>query len=279
MVHKYFQGVVPEIEPAVEQECELGLEGDAQSAIAEYEPLMESFQFHNALRVVWQFISRMNKYVDVTAPWELAKQKSGRKSLAAVLYNLMEGLRIISGLIYPVMPETAAKMQKHLGLNPAEPFYLLERLKAWKSIQPDTRLPKSTVLFPRVELAQKKDAQAEAPQISEQVPEIKPEITIEQFSTVDLRVATVIQAEKIPRAKKILKLEVDLGHTRIIVAGIAENHTPEELVGKQVIVVANLKPAKLMGIVSNGMLVAAVDKAGPILATLEKPVAPGTPLR
>ena len=113
----------------------------------------------------------------------------------------------------------------------------------------------------------------------DQVPDIKPEITIEQFSTVDLRVATVIQAEKIPRAKKILKLEVDLGHKRIIVAGIAENHTPEELVGKQVIVVANLKPAKLMGIVSNGMLVAAVDKAGPILATLEKPVAPGTPLR
>jgi methionyl-tRNA synthetase len=279
MLHKYFQGVVPEVEPAVEQECELGLEADAQSAIAEYEPLMESFQFHNALRVVWQFISQMNKYVDVTAPWELAKQKSGRKSLAAVLYNLMEGLRIISGLIYPVMPETAAKMQKHLGLNPEEPFYVLERLKAWNTIQPGTQLPKSTALFPRVEPAQKNDAQTEIQQMPDQFPEIKPEITIEQFSTVDLRVATVIQAEKIPRAKKILKLEVDLGHKRIIVAGIAENHTPEELVGKQVIVVANLKPAKLMGIVSNGMLVAAVDKAGPILATLEKAAAPGTPLR
>ena len=279
MVHKYFQGIVPEIESAVEKECEFGLEADARNAIAEYEDLMESFQFHNALRAVWKFIGRMNKYVDVTAPWELAKKKSSRKSLAVVLYNLLEGLRIISGLIYPVMPDTAAKMQKHLGLDPRQPFYLLERLKAWKTIKPGTQLPKSIVLFPRVESAEKKADQAAAPQKSTRYPEIKPEITIEQFSTVDLRVATVVRAESIPRAQKVLKLEVDLGQKRIIVAGIAEKYAPEELVGKQVIVVANLKPAKLMGIVSNGMLVAAVDESGPTLATLDKPVEPGTPLR
>jgi len=279
MVHKYCQGIVPEVESAVEQECEFGLEADARSAIAEYEELMESFQFHNSLRAVWKFIGRMNKYVDVTAPWELAKKKSSRKSLAVVLYNLLEGLRIISGLIYPVMPDTAAKMQKHLGLDPQEPFYLLDRLKTWKTIKPGTQLPKSTVLFPRVEAAKKNGAQAAAPEKSTRHPEIKPEITIEQFSAVDLRVATVVKAEAIPRAKKVLKLEVDLGQKRIIVAGIAEKYAPEELVGKQVIVVANLKPAKLMGIVSNGMLVAAVDDSGPTLATLDKPLEPGTPLR
>jgi methionyl-tRNA synthetase len=279
MVHKYFQGIVPEIESAVEKECEFGLEADARNAIAEYEDLMASFQFHNALRAVWKFIGRMNKYVDVTAPWELAKKKSSRKSLAVVLYNLLEGLRIISGLIYPVMPDTAAKMQKHLGLDPRQPFYLLDRLKTWKAIKPGTQLPKSIVLFPRVESAEKKGDQAAAPQKSTRYPEIKPEITIEQFSTVDLRVATVVRAESIPRAQKVLKLEVDLGQKRIIVAGIAEKYAPEELVGKQVIVVANLKPAKLMGIVSNGMLVAAVDESGPTLATLDKPVEPGTPLR
>ena len=279
MVHKYFQGIVPEIESAVEKECEFGLEADARNAIAEYEDLMVSFQFHNALRAVWKFIGHMNKYVDVTAPWELAKKKSSRKSLAVVLYNLLEGLRIISGLIYPVMPDTAAKMQKHLGLDPRQPFYLLDRLKAWKAIKPGTQLPKSIVLFPRVESAEKKGDQAAAPQKSTRYPEIKPEITIEQFSTVDLRVATVVRAESIPRAQKVLKLEVDLGQKRIIVAGIAEKYAPEELVGKQVIVVANLKPAKLMGIVSNGMLVAAVDESGPTLATLDKPVEPGTPLR
>ena len=279
MVHKYFEGMVPEVEAAVEQECEFGLETDARSAIVEYEDLMETFQFHNALRTVWKFIGCMNKYVDVTAPWELAKTKSGRKPLAVVLYNLMEGLRIISGLIYPVMPDTAANMQKHLGLDPQEPFYLLERLKNWKTIKPGTRLPKSIVLFPRVEPDTHKADQSAEPERPSVFPAIKPEITIEQFSAVDLRVATVVQAEMIPRAKKVLKLEVDLGQKRIIVAGIAENYTPEELVGKQVIVVANLKPAKLMGIVSNGMLVAAVDDSGPTLATLDKPLEPGTPLR
>jgi methionyl-tRNA synthetase len=279
MVHKYCQGIVPEVESAVEQECEFGLEADARSAIAEYEELMDSFQFHNSLRAIWKFIGHMNKYVDVTAPWELAKKKSSRKSLDVVLYNLLEGLRIISGLIYPVMPDTAAKMQKHLGLDPQEPFYLLDRLKTWKTIKPGTQLPKSTVLFPRVEAAEKNSVQTAEPEESTRHPEIKPEITIEQFSAVDLRVATVVKAEAIPRAKKILKLEVDLGQKRIIVAGIAEKYAPEELVGKQVIVVANLKPAKLMGIVSNGMLLAAVDDSGPTLATLDKPLEPGTPLR
>jgi methionyl-tRNA synthetase len=101
---------------------------------------------------------------------------------------------------------------------------------------------------------------------------------LEEFSKIDLRVATVVHAERIPRAKKILKLEVDLGQKRTIVAGIAQNYTPEELIGKQIIIVANLKPAKLMGIVSNGMLIAAVDDSGPILTALDKLVDPGTPL-
>jgi methionyl-tRNA synthetase len=279
MVHKYFDGVVPEIEPMVEAECELGLESNAQNAIADYEGFMESFQFHNALQAVWKFISEMNKYVDVTAPWELAKKKSSRKSLAVVIYNMLEGLRIISGLIYPVMPDTAAKMQKHLGLDPKRPFYLLDQLKTWKSIKPGTRLPKSIVLFPRVDPTEKAADPLVKPQAAVSRPEIKPEITLEDFSRIDLRVATVVHAERIPRAKKILKLEVDLGQKRTIVAGIAQNYTPEELIGKQIIIVANLKPAKLMGIVSNGMLIAAVDDCGPILAALDKPVDPGTPLR
>lgn len=279
MVHKYCQGIVPEIDLTVEKDCEFGLKADARNAISAYEDLMESFQFHNALRAVWKFVGRMNKYVDVTAPWELAKKKSSRKTLAVVLYNLLEGLRIISGLLHPVMPGTAAKMQKHLGLDPQEPFYLLDRLKTWKTIEPGTQLPKSIVLFPRIEPNGKKGSPAAVSGKSTRHPEIKPEITIEQFGAVDLRVATVVRAEAIPRAKKVLKLEVDLGQNRIIVAGIAEKYTPEELVGKQVIVVANLKPAKLMGIVSNGMLVAAVDESGPTLATLDSRVDPGTPLR
>jgi len=279
MVHKYLQGVVPEVDPPVAQECEFGLEADARSAIADFEHFMESFQFHNALQAVWKFISNMNKYVDVTAPWELAKKKSSHKQLAAVLSNLLEGLRIISGLIYPVMPDTAAKMQKHLGLDSRSPFYLFDHLRTWKAIKPGTRLPKSIVLFPRIDPAGKRADQPGKPEIADENSTIKPEITLEEFSKIDLRVATVVKADRIPRANKILKLEVDLGQKRTIVAGIAENYSPEELVGKQVIIIANLKPAKLMGVVSRGMLIAAVDDSGPILATLDKPVDPGTPLR
>jgi methionyl-tRNA synthetase len=279
MVHKYLDGIVPEVDPPAEQECGFGLEADARNAIDEFEGYMESFQFHHALQAIWKFISQMNKYVDVTAPWELAKKKSNRKQLEAVLSNLLEGLRIISGLIYPVMPDTAAKMQKHLGLDSKAPFYLLDRIRIWKSIKPGTQLPKSVVLFPRVEPTENKTAAANGLNKADGSPVIKEEITIDEFAKIDLRVATVVKAEKIPRAKKLLKLEVDLGRKRTIVAGIAEKYTPEELVGKQVIIVANLKPTKLMGTVSNGMLIAAVDDSGPTVAVLDKPVDPGTPLK
>jgi len=279
MVHKYFDGVVPEVEPTVEAECEFGLEVNARDAIADYEGYMESYQFHNALQAIWKFISQMNKYVDVTAPWELAKKKSSRKSLSVVIYNLLQGLRVISGLLYPVMPDTASKMQKHLGLDPETRFYLLDQLKTWKYIEPGTQLPKSIALFPRIDQSEKTSDSLVKSQAADNCPEIKPEITLEEFSRVDLRVATVVQAERIPKAKKLLKLEVDLGHKRTIVAGIAQNYSPEALIGKQILIVANLKPAKLMGIVSNGMLIAAVDDSGPTLAALDKPVNPGTPLR
>ncbi|MEE4262852.1 MAG: methionine--tRNA ligase [Desulfobacteraceae bacterium] len=279
MFHKYLDGIVPQVEPSAEQECGFGLAADGRSAIDEFEGYMESFQFHNALQAIWKFISQMNKYVDVTAPWELAKKKSNRAQLEAVLSNLLEGLRIISGLIYPVMPDTAAKMQTHLGLDSEAHFFQLDRIRKWKSIKPGTQLPKSVVLFPRVEPADTKSEPANWPEEAAGHPVIKEEITIEEFAKIDLRVATVVKAEKIPKAKKLLKLEVDLGQKRTIVAGIAEKYTPEELVGKQVIIVANLKPTKLMGIVSSGMLVAAVDDSGPTVAVLDNPVAPGTPLK
>lgn len=143
---------------------------------------------------------------------------------------------------------------------------------------PGMVLPKSTTLFPRIDMDKLKKPSPEPDHPQAVNSESKPFITLETLRKVDLRVGTVIRAEAIPRAKKLLKLEVDIGETRIIVAGIAENYTPEDLVDKQVIVVANLKPAKLMGILSNGMLLAAVDENGNTIATLEKKVTPGTPL-
>ena len=278
MAHKYFGGVVPEPDPDVEKEMDLGLEANSRAAIGAYTASMEEFAFHKGLASVWEFITHMNKYVDVTAPWVLAKNKASRKQLETVIYNLLEGLRIISGLIYPVMPDTAATMQKHLGFTGDDDFYKLDRLVSWRGMTPGVRLRKSVSLFPRIDLDRKDrpSADSSGPQAMEKP--IKSEISIDEFAKIDLRVATVVSAQAVPRARKLIELEVDMGERRTIVSGIAGNYTPEELVGKQVIVVANLKPAKLMGVLSRGMLIAATDGNGVTVATLDKPVRPGTPL-
>lgn len=278
MAHKYFASTVPAIDSSVEEELSLGLSREAARTIDEFARHMENFAFHKALKSVWRFINRLNKYIDVTAPWVLAKSKSSRKQLEVVIYNLLEGLRVISGLIYPVMPDTAAKMQQHLGLDPETDFYKMEKLKAWKSLLPGTKLPKTVALFPRVEMPRMEgdtDDQASPPGLT---PPLSPEIEIGQFAAVDLRVATIIKAEPIPRAKKLLKLEIDMGEgrNRTIVSGIAASHRPEDLPGKQVIVVANLKPAKLMGVLSEGMLLAAGQGKQTALVVLEKKLEPGT---
>ena len=279
MAHKYCNGQVPQVDLQVEKELGLDLQASALETIDKFESLMQSFEFHKALMAVWEFIAQMNKMIDVTAPWVMAKKKSSQKQLAAVMYQLLEGLRIISGLIYPVMPGSAQKMQEYLGLDPAAAFYHISQLRNWKSLPSGTQLLKSIVLFPRIEEKEKTTAPIIQQEEDPKLPEIKPEITLDEFSRIDLRVATIVQAEPIPKAKKLLKLEVDIGQKRTLVAGIAENYSVEELIGKQVIVVANLKPAKLMGVLSNGMVVAAVDDSGPTLASIAKKVAPGTPLK
>ncbi|MFH0724962.1 MAG: methionine--tRNA ligase [Pseudomonadota bacterium] len=278
MAHKYFSGVVPMVEGGVEEELGFGLQAVAGKTVAEFEMAMDAFAFNRGMTTIWEFINILNKYIDTTAPWVLAKKKSSHKQLEAVIYNLLEGLRIISGLIYPVMPETAMKMQHHLGMDPTLLFYAIDRLKVWRLTQAGTQLPKSVVLFPRID--NKKGTSMAVSESEEARPatDLKPEITMEDFARVDLRVATVIKAEVVPRAKKLLKLEVDMGTSRTIVSGIAPQYDPESLIGKQVIVVANLKPAKLMGILSEGMLLAAVDETGPTVATLDKGVKPGTRL-
>ncbi|MBI9082888.1 MAG: methionine--tRNA ligase [Desulfobacterales bacterium] len=274
MVHKYFGGIVPEMDPGAEAELGLGLPHDAARAIDAYTEAMEGFAFHKALIAVWEFINQMNKYIDVTAPWELAKKKSTLRQLETLMASFLEGLRIIAGLIYPVMPSTARTMTTHLGLDAQAPFFLLERLRVWKAIPAGIQLPKSITLFPRVETSPRGEEADE-----DQTVAMKPEISFEDVGRIDLRVATVLRAERIPKAKKLLKLEIDIGEKRTIVAGISESYEPDDLVGKQIIVVANLKPAKLMGVLSQGMLLAAVDESKATVATLDKPVPPGTPLR
>jgi len=278
MVHKYFNGKVPEFDPIVRQNLNHGLEAKALKTITDFEQNMKVFAFQKALLTIWKFINHLNKHIDVTAPWVLAKKKAGRKQLEAIIYDLLEGLRIISGLIYPIMPGTAATMQQHLGMDPDQPFYFLDTLRSSDGMKSGTVLPKSITLFPRIDLAADRQTPPEVSQERITALNIKAEITLEEFDRMDLRVATVLKADKIPRAKKLLKLEVDLGEKRTIVAGIAQSYTPEELVGKQVLIVANLKPAKIMGIFSNGMLLAATEDQKSTVAILDRKVKPGTPL-
>jgi methionyl-tRNA synthetase len=278
MAHKYFAGVVPASDTAVEKDFQLSLEAAALRAVAEFEKHMEGFVFHKALIIVWDFIGRLNKYIDDEAPWVLAKDKSNSRRLETVIYHLLESLRIVSGLIYPVMPGTAKTMQDCLGIKSAEPFYSLDVLKTWGSLISGTTLRPPITLFPRIDMKKKTGSAAMAHAPISDCPEIKPEITMDQLDMMDLRVATVLAAEAIPKAKKLLKLDVDMGERRTIVAGISGKYKPKDIIGKQVVIVANLKPAKLMGVVSNGMLMAAVDGSNIAVATLDRKVKPGTPL-
>ena len=163
MAHKYFEGRVPPVDPTVDKTLQLNLEADAARAITDFEQAMDGFEFHKGLIAIWAFIGRLNKCIDVSAPWELAKRASTRKELECVIYQLLEGLRVISGLIYPVMPQTARDMQYHLGLDPDAAFYLLERIGKWKTLKPGAQLRKSKSLFPRVEMQPRVEAPRPAP--------------------------------------------------------------------------------------------------------------------
>lgn len=276
MVDKYFGGCLPDVKCFETIDTDLiQMATDIPYIVADH---MHEYEIANALAHIWKFISRVNKYIDETEPWVLAKDESNQGRLATVLYNLLESLRIIAVLISPAMPETAAKMREALNIT--------EEIMTWESIQLFGKYPAenavrlSGALFPRVMTEEEKkriEKRAEkekrrmekntepksevvADKIAEEYPPFKETITIEDFAKVDMRVATVVKAEKHPNADKLLVLQVDLGCCqKQIVSGITEYREPEELVGKQIVVVVNLKPAKFRGMVSEAMITAVGD--------------------
>jgi methionyl-tRNA synthetase len=279
MAHKYFSGIVPE-NPSIKNEGqEADLKQDALRTVDSYITAMEGFEFHKALIAIWDFISIMNKYVDSTAPWDLAKKEESRHRLQEVIYSLLEGLRVVAGLIYPVMPGTASTMTRHLGAD-MDHFFSMDKIGQWGLLRPGTILAKASALFPRIE-SQNENMTIPIPKNGlNNRKTIKPEITLEDIAKIDLQVATVIGAEKIPKAEKLLKLEVQTEQDkRTVVAGIAKSYSPEEIIGKQVVIIVNLKPAKLMGVRSEGMLLAAVAEGITSVVTPEKKVPPGTTVR
>jgi len=233
---------------------------------------MEEFAFQRALVAVWEWIAALNRYVDAQAPWALAKDPAQAGRLATVLYTLAEALRVLGSLLDPFLPDSAAAIRRQLGLGGAT---RLPDLEPWGRVAAGTRVEKAAALFPRVEAPR---AAAPAPRArSEAAP---PWITIEEFRRLDLRVAEVLEAEPVPKSKKLLKLTVKLGdETRTLVAGIAEHYRPEALRGRKVVVVANLEPATLMGVESNGMVLAGSEGDTLALLTLDRDLPPGAKVR
>lgn len=294
MIEKYHGGVVTHKEgaEAVDKEF-IAL---VNETVAGYSDAMDHMELNQAIKDVWNLIGRANKYIDETAPWILAKDPAQAERLQAVMYNLAEALRIIAILIAPFVPVTAPKIYEQLGLGKPESFFMADAV--WGKLATGTKVQKGEPLFPRIEVteagetviaATKKTAakaiKAEAPKVeakkeAKSAAAAADEITIDDFAKIDLRVATVVAAERVPKTDKLIKLQVKIGdEERTIVSGIAQHYEPENLIGKNVIVIANLKPAKLRGIESRGMVLAASDGEGNLVLADAPGIASGSKVK
>jgi methionyl-tRNA synthetase len=275
MVHKYFNGELPE--PGTSDDEDDQLKNQAIALPDKYESFMKEMAFHKALMSVWEVISRVNKYIDTTAPWVLAKSDPDR--LTTVIFHIVETLRIVSGLIWPFMPESSEKIQAQLGLTGTGKDIKLDDLRKWGKERPGRKVEKAPALFPRIDTKKKK---GQPPQKTKEKKPAKKKtklVSFKEFQRLDLRIGTIIKVEAIEGARKLLKLTVDMGEERTVVAGLAEQYSEQDLTGKQVLLVANLEPATLMGVESLGMILAATDDSGLHLLVPENPTAPGSKVK
>jgi methionyl-tRNA synthetase len=268
MLSKYRAGVVPE-------------QGDGSSLKEVFTPLaqkvsdfFDNLQFDRAIEAVLEAVRRANKYIADTKPWELAKDEAKARELDGVLYNCIEALRCASVLLEPIIPDKARELRAQLGLTGD---YTLWQASEWGLTPAGTQTQPGDPLFPRVDMSALQEEIAD----EDEPLEHKDEVTIEDFAKLEFRVAEVISAEHHPKADKLLVLHVKLGaETRTIVSGIKKWYAPEELAGKKVIIVANLKPVKLRGIESQGMILAAEDADGNLsISALDRDIASGSEVR
>ena len=264
MVGKYFGGKLPEAQAAGDFDDSLAeLASETKSLV---EASMDAMQFSTALTDLWKFVSRTNKYIDETAPWVLAKEESNAPRLGRVMYNLCEALRHISIMLAPFLPDTSDKIAAVLGLSEEQRTW--QSLDKWGALCPTAEIGKTDPIFPRIDAAKelaeleaaeaKTKAEAKAANEAQNVAKLS-EISIEDFAKIELKVAKVVCCEPVKKAKKLLKLTLDdgSGKERIVASGIAQYYSPDDLAGRNVIVVANLKPATLCGVESCGMILAA----------------------
>ncbi len=290
MIHRYSGGIVPDSPEAARGPLDRDLEMQLARAIDGVVRNFATFQITLALQDTWELIRSVNQYIVKREPWSLAKRPDAKALLDATLYHSADALRVTAALIDPVMPQAAERIRTMLGI-PQEPW---TGLKAG-TLAPGTRLGPTEPLFPRIEKTVEELRAMTSPEQPSQpsptdsapvsapppVPKADSRITIDEFMKVELRVAKVLTAEAVPKSKKLLKLTVDTGQDqRTIVAGIAEAYQPEQLVGRTIVIVANLQPATLMGIESNGMVLAgSIDGGKPVLVSFEQDVPPGARVR
>ncbi|WP_297238400.1 methionine--tRNA ligase [uncultured Faecalicoccus sp.] len=277
MSNKYFGGKV--LNPGVCEEVDLDLKETAMSTLPKVEAKMEELRVGDALDEIFTLLRRSNKYIDQTMPWALAKEEDKKDRLATVLYNLLESIRISAVLLKSFLPETADTILNYLHTEKRD----FDSLQEFGQLETDIVVEaKPKALFARIdeqkfmeELNKELEAQ-KAPKKKES----KEEITIDDFGKVELKVGTIVQCEKHPKADRLLVEQVDMGdEIRQIVSGIAGTYKPEELIGKQVVVVTNLKPVKLRGVDSNGMILCAAGEEGLSVVSPEKEMPNGTEVR
>ncbi|MFD0942516.1 methionine--tRNA ligase [Savagea faecisuis] len=281
MINKYFDGVIP-TENLEATEFDASLQRKIEETIEQYETQMEEMQYHQVLMTTWSLISRTNKYIDETAPWVLAKDEAEKNKLASVMFHLAHSLRNIATLIQPILTRAPFVMIEQLGLSK-------EALK-WEALGDKSAIPAGTTvikkgvpIFPRLEVEEEvqyiKDQMAiTAP--NEMTEEVSNEITIDDFNKVELRVAEVLECERVPKADKLLKFQLDLGtEKRQVLSGIAQHYEPEQLVGHKLIIVSNLKRVKLRGEWSEGMILTTETEGKLTVVEIGQTVPNGTILK
>ena len=265
MVGKYNDGVIEDM--GVREDVDDDLENLAVSVVDNVEKAMEHYEFSVALESIWKLIRRTNKYVDETEPWKLAKDEDKKDRLNTVLYNLAESLRIVSVLIYPFIKETSIKIREQLGLDEKINW---EDSRVFGLLPDGTKVKKGEVIFPRLDIEaeierfnEENTALLESrimKENKEEKEDIKEEVTIDDFDKLDIRVAEVVDVEDHPNADKLFVLKLKVGDMdRQVVSGIKDYYKKEDLIGKKVLMIVNLKPIKLRGVESKGMILAAED--------------------
>ena len=284
MIEKYFGGVIPE--PGEEQEPDAQLRARFEALPALVEKNMDEMQFSQALAEIWKLIGDCNRYIDVTQPWVLGKSEEGLPRLKTVMYYLAECVRAIAVYVFPTMPSTPEKIYAQLGVtDPA--LMTWESVQKFGGIRPGTQVKKGAAIFPRYDVKKELESIAAERAAQAPAPEKKPEapkkaapkaeapagpIGIEDFAKVKLIAAKIIACEKVEKSDKLLKSTLDCGNgeTRTVVSGIAKWYSPDEMPGKTVVLVANLAPRKMRGVLSEGMLLCAEDAEGNLkLLTVE----------